>query len=79
MEFLKQNITETISVFAFETEAAAIVAINTINAGEGIPADEQASTQTYTKPFAHNGTWYIKKDSVTEKYLIGGGTIEIPL
>lgn len=61
----------------FTTENKALEAIDTINKGEGIPINDEATTRTYTQPQENNGNIYILADQVTEKYL--GEPTEIEL
>jgi len=69
--------TITINAFVFDTEEQATAALATINAGEGLPVDEEHSTQTYTVIKPHNDKWYIIADEVTTKYLTGAQSIEV--
>ena len=67
MQLLKSHI--------FQTEQAALEAIETINQGEGIPVSEDAVTRTYTTAQQYGDIWYIIADEITEKYL--GEPIEL--
>lgn len=79
MDYNKKITSETITAYSFNTEAQALDAVSVINQGEGIPADENAVTQTYTTPFEFGGSWYIIRDAVTEKYLSSPVTVEVPV
>ena len=61
----------------FLTEAAALAAIQLINAGEGIPVEPTDTTTTYTKAYAFEGGWYFQADVVTQKYLSETQTISL--
>lgn len=60
---------EYIRVHKFNTVEEAEIAIETINTGEGIPVNDNATTTTYTSYFEQDGKYYIHADEVTEKYL----------
>lgn len=77
MEYPKSVLKETIPAFRFNSEAEAMSAIDDIDEAEGIPANEEALTKTYTLPFEQDGFWYIKADAVTSKYLNGAVSIEV--
>ena len=61
----------------FLTEAAAIAAIQLINAGEGIPVEPTDTTTSYTMAYPYEGGWYIQADAVTQKYLTETQTISL--
>ena len=61
----------------FDSLEQANNAIDTINKGEGIPINDDATTRTYTQAQENNGTIYILADEVTIQYLGEPETIEI--
>jgi hypothetical protein len=69
--------TTYIDVYLFDSEQQAQDAIETINAGEGIPVSPEATTRTYTVYEQYGDYWYIYADDVTRKYLGDPVRIEI--
>lgn len=59
----------SIKAHTFTTESVVKSAIETINTGEGIPVNDNATTTTYTSYFEQDGIYYIHADKVTEKYI----------
>lgn len=68
----------TISGFKYDTEAAALAAIQSINNALGIPVNTNSVTTTYCQSFQDiNGSWCVAADDVTTKYL--GQPIDITI
>ena len=69
MEYIKAHI--------FDSLEQANNAIDTINQGERIPINDEATTRTYTQAQENNGNIYILADEVTTKYLGEPSEIEL--
>ena len=61
----------------FDSLEQANNAIDTINQGERIPINDEATTRTHTEAQENNGTIYILSDEVTIKYLGDPSEIEL--
>ena len=61
----------------FDSLEQANNAIDTINQGEGIPVNDEATTRTYTQAQENNENIYILADEVTIKYLGEPSEIEL--
>lgn len=69
--------TETIKAHVFKSEESAKEALKTINKGEGIPINEEATTKTHTEVLSNEGMFYIVSDVITIKYLGDPETLKI--